>query len=140
MTEEEYLIDMLEYYTKDKNRRATTAVGPCVYSPTKTSEGCAIGRHLIGSLEDKKAWDCSGSISTCLDSIYRRNIKDIRPEWMKTMNTAFLEMIQNLHDIEHNWNEISGLSEEGKKELIRIIQLFNLDFTKFTKYLTPVIS
>ena len=47
MTREEFLLDMLEYYTVNSTRRCIDTAGCCSYSAiSKYTEGCAIGRLL----------------------------------------------------------------------------------------------
>jgi hypothetical protein len=59
MTKKELLLDTIEYYSIDRNRRCELD-NSCKYSPKSAgkkgiSEGCAIGRHL--SEETKEFYD-----------------------------------------------------------------------------------
>lgn len=129
MTKEEFLLDLIAYYGEDPEARRN--FGPvsrlCKYSPIiSTSEGCAIGRHLIGTLEEKKRWDIRGGYLSVLICINDNMLPDIRPEWMKGMNPDFLHCCQDLHDDIENWSYKGGLSSEGVKNVNSIIARYSL--------------
>ena len=69
-----FLLDALEYYTTNPNRRCTSKLGRCMYNPKtankKISEGCLIGRHLTTEQQDKG--DDIGSI----DFIFNEELED----------------------------------------------------------------
>ena len=128
-----FLLDALEYYTTNPNRRCTSKLGRCMYNPKtankKISEGCLIGRHLTTEQQDKG--DDIGSI----DFIFNEELEDeILPKWMLKFERDFLSQCQNFHDDNDNWNR-KGLSKIGRMELERIVKSFELDKSKFTKYL-----
>lgn len=135
-TKEAFLLDALEYYTTDTNRRCTMegVHCACYYSPSKVdkqgiSEGCLIGRHLTD--ENKiKADNCSEtSISTVINER-----PELIPKWMKNLNVSFLATCQNLHDINSCWVK-NALSDKGKQDLLHIIQIYDFDKSQFQKYL-----
>ena len=144
MTQLEYLLDTLEYYSVNpKERRSfilTEQGRPiCKYAPVKeTSEGCAIGRKLTGTTEQKQAWDKSCAsymsiVSTYLNPI--NDIVDIRPEWMKDMSPRFLQELQRFHDTKLNWASV-GLTREGKYNLKSILEEYAIPMGPFEKYLS----
>lgn len=126
-TKEEFLVDMLDYYTVDPiNRRAfDRELEYCVYYPIEQSEGCAIGRCLPKELTMKM----QGTIDYIID-----NELCNLPEWMTNLGADFLQKVQELHDRKHNWKE-TGLSKKGIKNLRTIIKKFGLNPELFTKYL-----
>src|SRR4051812_25883876 len=70
MTQKEFLLDTLEYYTTDVNRRCVSTHDACFYSAINAgkegiSDGCAIGRHLP-SEEVKLQLDGKGTITAIL--------------------------------------------------------------------------
>lgn len=124
MTKEEFLLDMLDYYTTDVSRRAIQK-GVCVY---KTTDGrkCAIGRHINDEKYDPLIEGCVITINGPVINCLNENIKSI--------DTVFLRNVQKLHDSELNWDK-NKLSEYGKDQLHEIIIHNNLDKSKFTKYI-----
>ena len=105
----------------------------CVYSPTKTSPGCAIGQHLT----TETAWlfdnANKGGVDSSIPTIKAIVKKDpslkpevfaATPEWLRTLPVEFLAYIQSLHDGELNWDE-GGLSEDGKAEYEYIVSQIN---------------
>lgn len=139
MTQEEYLLDTLEYYSVDPiNRRCISEsieIG-CRYSPVTIkkeglSEGCGIGRKL--SPEAALEWDKLGT-TTIYRIFLRPEMKVLAPEWMQEMDVDFLSDIQRLHDVSYNWCD-KGLSNYGKASLVSIIISYELNKELFSKYL-----
>lgn len=134
-TKEAFLLDALEYYTTDTNRRCNGVGSGCYYSPIKAmkdgvSEGCLIGRHLTP--ENQRIADAtldSFGIETVIDTT-----PEIIPEWMKDLGTNFLGRCQSFHDQSYNWG-INSISDTGATTLESIILQFNLDKSQFQKYL-----
>lgn len=140
MTQEEFLIDTLEYYSVDPTRRCATIDGKCYYSPKNTittGDGCAIGRHLPDMLKESLDVASHGnpitvySLFTNVD--HSHFLKDV-PDILKSLDVEFLFRIQVLHDYNSNWHT-EGLTNTGKEELRRTIIEFNLDENKFQKYI-----
>lgn len=132
-TKEEFLLDLLAYYTVDPNKRRNYKAGRCRYYPlddNPDTEGCAIGRHL--SPENAKILD----IGNCLiENILEGSEKQYLPQWMLDLNTnGFLNDCQDLHDTSSNWLDI-GLSEKGKMKVQDIIKVNSLNPLSFSIYL-----
>ena len=93
------LNDTINYYNTN-NRGIDPSNGKCSYA-----FDCAIGR-LIPDMELKKKF---GNLPINL-------VYDHLPNKLKKFDLQFLTFIQNLHDIEENWNE-KGLSQRGKEQV-----------------------
>lgn len=136
MTKEEFLLDMLDYYTVDPEGRRCNSEAGCYYSPETigktTSEGCAIGRKLDREFANRLDEEWDGGISV-QDII--KTYPDF-PEYMYEFDINFLSECQELHDMPYNWDfDFTGLSTVGKKSVESMIQKFDLDKSKFEKYL-----
>ncbi len=136
MNKEEFLLDMLDYYTVDPEGRRCNSEAGCYYSPETigktTSEGCAIGRKLNTDFANRldEEWDGGIGISEIIN-----DYPDF-PDYMYDFDINFLSECQELHDMPYNWDFNSiGLSTVGKKLVERMIEKFNLDKSKFEKYL-----
>jgi hypothetical protein len=112
---EEFLTDMLEYYSVDPiARRCKNSAGKCVYSPISPgSEGCAIGRHLperlSAELDDK--YRVSNN-SVCNVEIFRQ-----LPKWMQELGMNFLGDMQALHDDDQSWPLTEPVTEPEEIKL-----------------------
>ena len=131
---EDFLLDALDYYTADTNRRCVSDSDGCYYNPTSAgkegiSEGCLIGRHL--TKEQQIQADNTGGV---LSIFNQQKANEILPEWMHEFGELFLFHCQQLHDGPILWND-GGLTDEGRNRLSIIIKDFELDPTKFEKYL-----
>lgn len=129
---QEMLVSTLDYYCPDpKKRRGVDKDFRCVYSPTSTSEGCGIGRHLIGTPQQKLEWDKTKmNIKNIADTLPLRTclLEDLRPDWMREMPIDFLIAIQRLHDRESHWNLLAGgLSRLGKEYVWMICEEFKIN-------------
>lgn len=134
MNKEEFLLDMLDYYTVDPENRRCQIEGECKYSPEtlhlSTSEGCAIGRHVT-----KEAALYLDNEYVSVNNIFARSsYLKLLPEWLSDLGVDFLKHCQNLHDHNNHWNN-KGLTHVGKEAVEMIIKEFNLDKSKFEKYL-----
>ncbi len=131
INKEAFLLDGLEYYTVDPKKRRCIVGAECQYSPSDTSIGCFIGKHLDSetSKDFDKSFDFGGEdISGILKGNYNK------PEWINKNNIGFLFDCQNLHDEGCFWGE-SNLSNEGKTELQTILNDHHISKDKFKKYL-----
>jgi hypothetical protein len=133
MTQTEFLLDELEYYTTDTNRRCVDG-GACTYSPAKVSkvgisQGCAIGRHLTPELQEEL--DERGGYS----GVSNPDIFPRLPDNLKELGQNFLYNCQSLHDCDDYWEE-NSLNEAGKEAVNHIITTHNLDESLFKKYLS----
>jgi len=133
MNKEEFLLDMLDYYTVDPEGRRCRNNKECVYSSksiSKTSsEGCAIGRHLNPDLAKQLDEDTIGDI---IDVFSMR--KEYLPDWMQIMGKEFLSSCQTLHDSNRYWTD-KELTHEGRRQLKFIVMQYDLDLSKFKRYL-----
>ena len=127
-SKEEFVLEGLDYFTVDPvNRRCTNIntknLDLCQYQPTKTSEGCFIGRYL--TKEQAERGD-NGDLELS-------ELCQLVPSLNKLGDLLPLRC-QVLHDRSINWDN-NGLSSEGKEFLSTIIDQFNMDKSLFTKYL-----
>lgn len=140
MTQKEYLMDMLEYFTVDISRKALkplvdTALDGfqmCTYLPTATSEGCAIGRK-IPDMDAKVALEAIGN----LFSVAIKGRQDLIPDEMQELGWQFLCDVQMLHDTSGYWDDVKGLSPRGTRELDKIIRYHGIDPEGFDKFANP---
>ena len=88
-TREELLQDAINYFWGRLDRRCVDPEkGNCMYIPSETSEGCAIGRLL--------PIDIAQSLpNTTVENII---VFDLLPEWMKAFDIKFLSALQECHD------------------------------------------
>lgn len=91
-TREEILQDAINYYWGNNERRCYHQ-GACRYTPTETSEGCAIGR-LVDQITARKLAEKNHTIHNSNDTF------DMLPTWLKNMGREFLETLQFSHDME----------------------------------------
>lgn len=127
MTKKEFLIDMLDFYTQDVTKRATSG-NQCKY---KTSDGkkCAIGRHIP---DDKYIPEIEG-YGVCGSGII--SPFGLLPIEIQSLEADFLSKVQTLHDVSSYWGAI-GLTEQGRLFIKNIINLNSSemnesDFSKF---------
>lgn len=134
-SDEELLLDMLEYYSEDIKRRCVKN-HVCVYSPETAelegvSEGCAVGRLLPPEVS-KYIDDEYGEIDVfgLAEEPFGSN------EIVKAFNDKhlILHKMQLLHDDNNNWSN-EGLTMRGKSKVELIIADFNMDRNKFLKFL-----
>ena len=108
------LNETIAHYTSS-NRSINGDV--CNYKPSKTSEGCAIGRKIA----DKELCTILDSTSLSLkDGTSVFYVFYLLPEDLKILGKEFLSELQDLHDSPNHWNK-TGLTYEGQRkvELIR---------------------
>lgn len=91
-TREELLQDAINYYWGRPERRCVDNSGSCVYSPTETSEGCAIGRLLPLDISERLNDGTGVSDSSIFNEL---------PEWLQDMGVDFLQALQIIHDLEY---------------------------------------
>ena len=104
----EFLENIANFYNS-KNRSVVD--GKCLYSPTKNSPGCAIGREIkdksLTAMMDKEQKIISAFVG-------------ILPDHLKELGLNFLKDCQRLHDDPAYWNDY-GLSAVGKVAIICIL-------------------
>jgi hypothetical protein len=138
---EEFLLDTLEYYSADVNRRCTDSANlfsGCKYSPFNVgkvgvSEGCAIGRHMTP--KNQKLAD--GCKNANIGYIFKTNPKLI-PSKLRSLGVEFLTRVQRLHDSDENWCK-DGISRKGAIYVKSMVNEFNLSPDKFRKYLVLIV-
>lgn len=139
MTKEEFLLDMLNHYSTNPRGISKIIGEGCSYRA-----GCAIGRHLVGTDDEKIAWDELEGGSGYDDIIHalsenHTEITDIRPDWLKKFSKYFLCDVQALHDSDSNWksNNKGGnnLTEKGILTLQILISAYNINREMFKEYL-----
>lgn len=126
MTQKEFLLDTIAYYSEDTERRCVTEDG-CYYSPltinNKKSDGCAIGRWLDPNVAvNLDSLGCKPVINYVVTSVL--------PEKLLKLGVDFLKDIQELHDEDTYWYS-DGLSRYGKNKVNSIIDTWNLDIPKY---------
>lgn len=89
-TREALLQDAIDYYWGKPERKCVDESGNCKYTPSPTSEGCAIGRLLPKDIAETLPYDAG---------VYDSRVWDSLPEWLKAMGQEFLKDLQILHDI-----------------------------------------
>lgn len=119
MTQEEFLLSTIEYYSADTNRRNKTPYVCCYFPLKPNSEGCAIGRWLKPELA--KELDSMGYTAVKRQEVFNR-----LPIKLKKLTSSFLQDIQELHDYDSYWEE-SGLSKEGIEKVNQIIKNYKLN-------------
>ena len=109
--------ETVEFYSKDPKNLRAFKNNRCVYCPTETSPGCAIGRHV----EDKEflAQNEGTSVHGLFDVLPDRDLKEL--------GRNFLQRVQRIHDAHEYWDE-TGLTELGKKGVREVIKLINQNY------------
>lgn len=130
MTETELLINTLDYYLGDTNRRCTDNHSQgCYYDPinadkAEISEGCAIGRWMTKRQKRKADKIEDGGVCNLPDELIPLKLRKFKIE--------LLSSIQFLHDATPNW-KINSLTSSGKSQVEDIIHEYKLDKNQFTK-------
>ena len=142
------LNEVVEHY--NSANRNQTDFG-CIYAPTETSEGCAIGRKLP-KRHMKIAKKCDelfnqseeehSNIVDLINGYYGLEVdisgigvgslfklfKELRvgiPKVFRGLPQTFLSQLQSLHDCKDYWDTF-GLSEEGQNKVKIIKERFEL--------------
>jgi len=112
--------ETITHYTLKNRGEIKTSIGSkCIYSPTPTSEGCAIGR-LIADKEVCKAMDV---LAGCVND---PKLESLLPTEIKELGVDFLLALQRLHDGEDNWSD-NGLTLSGISTVNSIKNQFSLN-------------
>ncbi len=123
-TKEEFLLDLLTYYTTDTKRRCLIGT-QCKYSPighATGSEGCAIGRHLDADLQVRL------DDNECGLGVNEPTIFNQLPEWMQALGQKFLGKCQSIHDDSESWAE-NMLSSYGRYRVGDLVKDYNLNIS-----------
>lgn len=122
-----FLNETIAHYNS-KNRCVDLKLG-CVYAPTQTSAGCAIGRHLPLELAqgfDQLAKDNQGCPDGIGWGVSADRIYSKLPESLKELGMTFLARMQSLHDNENNWDSDGLNAPYGKQNVAEIVRDFEL--------------
>lgn len=87
-TREELLQDAINYYWGNAERLCVDGEGKCQYIPSKTSEGCAIGRLLPLDITE----------SLVNTAVTDNRVFNALPTWLQDMGVEFLSKLQECHD------------------------------------------
>lgn len=117
----EMLLDTIQYYASDPNRRAAGEhLASCKFYDKKTGNRCAVGRYM--NLDDyEESWEVSG-----WEDLARAGA--IPPDVL-ALGTGFLEALQCLHDEDIYWlsstlgEDVPGLNDSG------IADVRDIDYT-----------
>ena len=89
-TREEVLQDSINYFWGRPERRCVNIYG-CSYTPSRESEGCAIGRLVELEVAEK--------LAKTNDPINKPKQMNLLPKWLGDMGVEFLDCLQTLHDM-----------------------------------------
>jgi len=109
--------DTAAHYNSD-NRSFDTNSNKCEYLPTKTSEGCAIGRWLSKG-DQKKVADNDWN-NKSVRELGRMDGPELNMSKFRGLPLEFLTSLQKLHDTKPYWDCL-GLSEQGTAQKNRIL-------------------
>lgn len=130
--QEGFLLDALEYYCQDPEKRRCTGKHDCFYAPiTLDTQGCMIGRKLPLELAKRLDGLKESDLGT---GILNNDVFNLLPNSLKELDQEFLYQCQQLHDMNYYWNN-KGLTDSGKYKIEIIIRQFKLNESKFEKYL-----
>ncbi len=129
MNEEDFLLDMLNYYTNDVAR---VNHGYCI---NKAGIKDPVGRFVADD-ETLKRWDNIGYMTSVITQ-YPEEIEHL-PDWMREYDMKFLQEIQSFYDDNKFWNKVSykGLTQLGKAMLIELLNNYKFNKKRFEKYIT----
>lgn len=117
-----YLNDMVAYF--NSNTRCSDG-SKCLYTQTRFSEGCAIGRRLPSELSIKLDNGIEDEDGFTVSSVFNTAVFKILPQWMQELGKDFLSGCQEFHDTICHWDDL-GLSDEGTKQLKYLKGKYNL--------------
>lgn len=114
MTREEFLNEMVAYYSEDVSRRSvgTNDLGQHICYYKKNNKCCAIGRYI----PDDKYDDIMEGKGVTADAVLRK-----LPQEIINLGIYFLEECQFLHDGNKYW-DTSGLTNFGLEKYNQILQ------------------
>ena len=106
-------LELTAAFYNETNRAVVQTAGStfCVYSSSKNSPGCAIGRWVRKN--SKLDFDI-------VSPVHDPDVFNFLPIWMKKMGSEFLRDVQSLHDIDLNWNKKGLNRSRGEEEYKRI--------------------
>jgi hypothetical protein len=126
MTKEEFLLDTIEYYAEDTNRRGEVD-GNCRLRIN--DKRCAIGRYIADEVYAEEGETLEGcTIIQLID-------KKVLSEEIIGLDEEFLNRVQIFHDDSHYWEEDKGLTKIGKIALSKLLITWDIKITNFIKYI-----
>jgi hypothetical protein len=126
------LAENLAYFVNDPKKRCAVG-GECKYSGVTLNlktKGCFVGSLLAP--KDRLLAD-AGGLSTSYELITNGPKLGIKLPKIVSENQQLMKKFQMLHDDDNYWRK-TGLSDEGKDELKRIIALHDLEKKYFDKF------
>jgi hypothetical protein len=111
-TAKEVVLETIEYYENNPERRAVNKTGLCMYHDKDTDNMCAVGRCMI---DPKQNYDCG------VVGLHKNNIEIEEENVFKEMKEEYSNIainvwqhLQSFHDLPSYWNE-NGLTQTGKE-------------------------
>lgn len=135
MTEDEIVIETIQFYGADLNRRAARLVGPgvdgCAYfMPNDPPKCCAFGRCMTRP----SAWaNCRYGVRATLEDHKIRSADEVLQEKYHGHSLEFWEALQKLHDRQNFWNAdlpFPRLTDQGRCHVHSFWRTVDIDAIK----------
>lgn len=111
-TIKEVVLETIEYYENNPERRALSDVGVCLYYAPDTGNMCAVGRCMKDATQD---YSCGIlSLNKGFTEIEEEDIHKEMKEEYSNIPIAVWQHLQSFHDLSDYWDE-NGLTEHGKE-------------------------
>ena len=111
-TIKEVVLETIEYYENNPERRALSDVGVCLYYAPDTGNMCAVGRCMKDATQD---YSCGIlSLNKGFTEIEEEDIHKEMKEEYSNIPISVWQHLQSFHDLSDYWNE-NGLTEDGKE-------------------------
>lgn len=111
-TIKEVVLETIEYYENNPERRALSDVGVCLYYAPDTGNMCAVGRCMKDATQD---YSCGiVGLNKGFTEIEEEDIHKEMKEEYSNIPIAVWKHLQSFHDLPDYWNE-NGLTEHGKE-------------------------
>lgn len=117
-TVKEVVLETIEYYENNPERRAVSEAGACYYYQPSTGKLCAVGRCMKDPTQDYEY-----GIDALLknkDTIWPYDVhKEMKDEYSDITVDVWLDL-QVFHDLQQNWDDkgLTVLGEKSKQNLI----------------------
>lgn len=111
-TIKEVVLETIEYYENNPERRAVSSIGYCEYYNRETGNMCAVGRCMKDPTQNYHY----GIVDLNKEGIEIEE-EDVHKEMKEEYSNipiAVWQHLQSFHDLPDYWNE-NGLTEDGKK-------------------------
>lgn len=111
-TVKEVVLETIEYYENNPERRALSDVGLCLYYDNNTKNMCAVGRCMKDATQE---YECGiGGLHKGYTEIEEEDVhKEMKEEYSNIPITVW-QHLQSFHDLPDYWDE-NGLTEDGKQ-------------------------